>query len=137
MQQRAANCKTENLDSKPTVSTVLEVTESQDQFSWSLQRVQSSQHDLISHLQCAKDLNGCIIVVITSSSNIHRTRRLGMYCVFASPLHDLAILYLTCSLLGACRVFVLVALSVLPGRRERKLKLVKGRYSPAKGGVES
>ena len=47
-----------------------------NQSSWSLQGVQSSQHDLISHLVCANALNRCI-VVITSSTSIHRTRRLG------------------------------------------------------------
>ena len=69
-----------------------------------------------SHLLCAKALGRCI-VVITSSSNIHRTRRPGMKCVFASLLNDQMNLELTCSWFGACRAFVLVALSALPGRR--------------------
>ena len=40
-------------------------------------RFQSSQHDPISYLLCTNALNRCI-VVITSSSNIHRTRYPGM-----------------------------------------------------------
>ena len=49
--------------------------------------------------------------MITSSSNIHRTRRPGMNCVFGSPWSDQAERELPCSLLEAGR------LSVLLGRR--------------------
>ena len=45
-------------------------------------------------------LNRCIVVV-TSSSNIHRTRRSGMNCVFRSSLSDQTKLELTCFLLEA------------------------------------
>ena len=113
VQQRAANCKTANLESKPTVPTDLEVIKLAtvgDQLSQSLQRVRSSQYDLILSLLDANALNRCIVVII-SSSNIHGTRRPGMDCVFGSPLHDQVILELMCSLLEACLVFALVALS--------------------------
>ena len=55
--------------------------------SWSPQRTKSSQHDLISHLLCARALDRCI-VVISSSSNIRRTRRPGMSYVLTSLLYD-------------------------------------------------
>ena len=84
--------------------TLFEVTE-WHQFLLSLKSVQSSQHDHISNLLYAN-----VFEQMYRGDHFvfeHGTRRPGMNCVFASPLHDQANLELMCFLFGACRVFVL------------------------------
>ena len=82
----AVSCELQNrnLDRKPTTPIVLEVTQQQH---WEIKPAgvhrEHSDHNTISYLQCASALNRCI-VVITSSLNIHRTRRPGMDYVFIS-----------------------------------------------------
>ena len=77
----ASNCKTESPDSKST-----KLQKRNDGSSIPLvsrEKKGKSQHDLISFL-CATVWNRCI----TSSSNIHRTRHLGMNFVFESSLRS-------------------------------------------------
>ena len=56
------------------------------QFNLSRQKVKSSQHDHNSYLLCASALNSCIVVMIISSSTIHRTRHHGVNNVLRSSL---------------------------------------------------